>query len=230
MVEPQELMGHIRWALGQKGDLAGRTLVVTAGGTQEPIDPVRMVTNRSSGKMGYAVAEAARDRGAKVVLVTAPTALEDPVGVQVVRVGTAQEMQKAVVGACQAADALIMAAAVSDYRPVAIRPQKVKKTAETWTLELVRTPEILGSVEGDLVKVGFAAETEELLTNARKKLTEKGLHLIAANDVSAGVFGADTNKVVLLDRQGGVEELPLMTKYEVAHRILDRVAALLPKR
>ena len=231
LLETWELLGHLRLVLGRQGDLANRKIVVSAGGTQEPVDPVRIITNRSSGKMGYAIAEAARDRGANAVIVSAPTALSDPVGVKVVHVETALQMHEAVLRACQDADALIMAAAVADWRPIKAASQKVKKSAsETWRLELTKTPDILASVQTEpVVKVGFAAESEDLLKNAQAKLLSKGLDLIAANDITAedSGFSSDANKVAILDREGGVEELPLLTKYEVGHRILDRVVAIL---
>jgi len=230
MVEVPELMGHIRWLLGQRGDLAGRRLVVTAGGTREPLDPVRVLTNRSTGKMGYALAEAGRDRGARVTLITS-SPLPPPPCVEAVRVETAMEMRDAVLQACREADALLMASAVADYRPAQVHPVKVPKGPETWVVELVRNPDILAEVEGPL-KVGFAAETGNPVERARRKLEAKGLDLIVANDVSApgSGFGTDTNKVWLIDREGRVEELPLLPKYEVAHRILDRVAGLLRQR
>jgi phosphopantothenoylcysteine decarboxylase/phosphopantothenate--cysteine ligase len=233
LLETDALMGHARWVMGRTGDLAGRTVVVSAGGTQEPIDPVRVITNRSSGKMGYAVAEAARDRGASVILVATPTALSDPVGVEMRRVNTALEMHDAVLEACRGADALVMAAAVADWTPASTASQKMKKgEGDTMSVELVKTPDILAAVSSTVIKVGFAAETEDLLANARAKVASKGLHLIAANDVTAegSGFGTDTNLVTILDSQGGAEELPMLSKYEVAHRILDRVAALLQKR
>ena len=231
MAEPSELVEHVKVVLGRTGDLEGRKIVVSAGGTQEPVDPVRFVSNRSSGKMGHAVAEAARDRGAAAVLVSAPTAQPDPIGVAVVRVETALEMRDAVVHECEDADSLIMAAAVADWRPATRADQKVKKgAADTWTLEMVKNPDILKEVRSDrLIRVGFAAETEDLVENAKDKIASKGLHLIAANDVTAqgSGFASDTNRVVLLDREGDIEELPLMAKYEVGHRILDRVVTLL---
>ncbi len=233
MAEVADILGHLRWVLGQRtGDLRGRTIVVTAGGTEEPIDPVRVITNRSSGKMGFAVAEAARDRGARTVLITAPTTLPDPVGVEVVRVGTALEMRNAVMKASREADALIMAAAVADYRPTTPARQKVKKGPTTWTVELTRNPDILAEVDEGVIKVGFAAETEHLLANAREKLHAKGMHLIAANDVSSADsgFGSDADRVVLLDREGQAEGLPLLAKFEVAQRILDRLVGLLAQR
>ena len=231
MLEPAELIGHIRMVLGQNGDLGGRKIVVSAGGTQEPLDPARVISNRSSGKMGYAIAEAARDRGATAVIVSAPTALADPAGVTVVRVETALEMREAIHLQCEDAAALIMAAAVADWRPAAAASQKVKKGASTsWSIDLIQNPDIVAELRADnLVKVGFAAETEDLIANAQAKIASKGLHLIAANDISAqdSGFSTDTNRVILLDPEGGVEELPQLTKYEVGHRILDRVAAIL---
>ena len=230
LLEPLELVGHIAATLGREGDLAGRTIVISAGGTQEPIDPVRVITNNSSGKMGYALAEAARDRGAKAVLVTAPTGLPNPPLVEVVRVQTAAQMAEAVLREVKQADALIMAAAVADYRPAVAAEQKIKKTNDELTIELAKTTDILEAAQGDFVKVGFAAESENLVANAADKVRRKSLDLIAANDITdaASGFGSDTNKVVLIDRELQVEELPLLTKYEVSHRILDRVRVLLP--
>ena len=231
LLETPEILGHIRQVLGRDGDLAGRKIVVSAGGTEEAIDPVRFISNRSSGKMGYAIAEAARDRGAATVIVVAPNCLAGPVGVRIVPVVTALEMRDAIDREVEDADVLIMAAAVADWRPVSQADQKLKKgSTERWALELTRTPDILAEVRGeDLIKVGFAAESEELEPNARAKLMGKGLHLIAANDITPedSGFASDTNEVVLLDRDGGIEELELMSKYEVGHRILDRVAAMM---
>ncbi len=233
MVEPAELLGHIAAALGRHGDLAGKKIVVSAGGTQEAIDPVRVITNRSSGKMGYAIAEAARDRGAHAVLVTAPTALSAPAAVEVCHVTSVASMREAVLSACVGADALIMAAAVSDYRAAQVATHKMKKeeSANGLTLHLVKNADFFLEVPKGVLRVGFAAESEDLLTNAQKKLKEKGLALIAANDITApdSGFNVDTNKVTILDRNGGVDDLPLMTKYEVAQRILDRVAELLKR-
>ena len=231
MVEPREVIGHVLQVLGHDGDLAGRKIVVSAGGTRESIDPVRFISNRSSGKMGYAVAEAARDRGATTLLVAAPNHLPAPVGVRVLQVVTAQDMQDALAKECRDADALIMAAAVSDWRPATEAVHKLKKgTDQHLTIELDRTPDILGEVQRNgLVKVGFAAESEDVEANARAKLKDKGLHLIAANDVTAegSGFETDTNSVLLIDNQGDVEELGLLSKYEVGHRILDRVAGMM---
>ena len=229
LLEPLELVGHITATLGRDGDLAGRTIVISAGGTQEPIDPVRVITNNSSGKMGYALAEAARDRGAKAVLVTAPTGLPNPPLVEVVRVQTAAQMAEAVLREVKQADALIMAAAVADYRPAVAAEQKIKKANDALTIELAKTTDILEAAQGDFVKVGFAAESENLVANAADKVRRKSLDLIVANDITdaASGFGSDTNKVVLIDRELQVEELPLITKYEVSHRILDKVRDLL---
>ena len=206
--------------------------MVTAGGTREPIDPVRYIGNRSSGKMGYALAEAARDRGADVTLITAPTSLDEPGGVSVVKVGTAIEMKKAVAKAVKKADALVMAAAVADYQPEVIAKAKIKKeAAQNLTLKLVKTPDILNEVKGDFIKVGFAAESEDLIANAKRKLQNKKLDLIVANDITRADSGfeADNNKVTIIDKNWNVEELPLMPKREVAERILDRVARMLKK-
>ena len=229
LVEVPELMGHIRAVLGQRGDLAGYSVVVSAGGTHEPLDPVRLITNRSSGKMGYAIAEASRDRGARVVLVTAPTSLADPAAVQLVKITTAMEMRDAVIKHTADCDVLIMAAAVADYRPNSVATQKMKKDAQTWNIQLDKNPDILYEAQGNFIKVGFAAETDNLLENAIDKVARKSLDLLVANDVTdeGSGFGADTNKVLLLDRSGTVEDLPLMSKNEVAHRILNRVRELL---
>ena len=216
--------------LGRKGDLAGRRVVVTAGGTHEPVDPIRFLGNRSSGKMGYALARAARDRGAEVTLVSGPSALRAPRGLRLVSVGTAAEMLDAVRRAVSGADALIMAAAVADYAPDAAVATKLKKTDANLVLHLKRTDDILESIGDVPVKVGFAAETENLIDNARAKLRTKGLDLVVANLVGNGntPFGSDENEVALVD-ENGVEELPRTAKRAVAERILDRVAALLAR-
>jgi phosphopantothenoylcysteine decarboxylase/phosphopantothenate--cysteine ligase len=226
--EVDKMVGAIRKVVGRSGDYAGKRVVVSAGGTREFIDPVRFVGNESSGKMGFAVAEAARDRGADAVLVTAPTALADPYGVRVLRVTSASEMNAAITEEAQDAGVLVMAAAVADYQPSEAISQKLKRQdTEGLTLSLARTPDILAGVSRrrGLVRVGFAAESEELVANARAKVKSKDLDLIVANDITAkdAGFSVDTNRVILLDADGGAEELPLMTKYEVASRILDRV-------
>jgi phosphopantothenoylcysteine decarboxylase/phosphopantothenate--cysteine ligase len=232
LADIRDIIGNICQVLGRGGDLAGKHIVVTAGGTQEPIDPVRYISNRSSGKMGYALAEAARDRGAKVTLVTAPTSLPEPAGVDVIQVGTAKEMRQAVENVTSQADALIMAAAVADYRPIKAAKDKIKKGKAGLILELECTPDILGTVKGSFIKVGFAAESSNLVENAKKKLKQKGLALIVANDITAGDsgFGTDTNRVTIIDRKGKIDSLPLLAKREVADKILDRVVALLAKK
>ncbi len=193
---------------------------------------MRFVGNRSSGKMGYALAETARDRGASVVLVTS-AGLPPPAGIRIVPVESAAEMLEAVQAACAGADALIMAAAVADYRPAAAADQKLKRAGQrTRTLELVETTDIIASVRGDLVKVAFAAETQDLLANAQKKLASKGAQLVVANDVTApdAGFAVDTNRVTIIDADGGREALPLMLKHDVSWRVLDRVSELLRRR
>ena len=230
LLETPELLGHIAATLGKHGDLAGRSIVVSAGGTMEAIDPVRVITNHSSGKMGYSLAEAARDRGANVVLVTAPTSLPDPAQVKVVKIKSAQEMCEAVLKQVEGADALIMAAAVADYRPSAKATQKIKKSRDDLTIALTKTVDILEAAKGDYINVGFSAESENLLDNAKAKVQSKGLDLIVANDITDpdSGFGVDTNKVALIGRDLKVDQLPLLTKYEVSNRVLDRVRDLLP--
>jgi phosphopantothenoylcysteine decarboxylase/phosphopantothenate--cysteine ligase len=228
-IENEEILGTIYHVLGKKGDLAEKQIVVSAGGTQEPIDLVRYIGNRSSGKMGYAIAEAARDRGAVVTLVSGPTALPAPQGVDVMQVQTAEQMRDAVLKATAAADVLIMAAAVADYRPAMVTEGKIKREADTLNLELVKTSDILGEVKGDIIKVGFAAESGDPIARATEKLRKKKLDLIVVNDITAkdSGFDADTNRVTFIDRDGKSEQLPLMSKSEVAHKILDRVVVLL---
>ena len=232
LAEVDKIIGTIRQVLGRSGDLAGKRIVVTAGGTQEPIDPVRHIGNRSSGKMGYAVAEAARDRGAEVSLITAPASLSDPAGMEVVHIKTAAEMKEAVAKAVAQADALIMAAAVADYQPKSVAEAKIKKDSPSLNLELVRTPDILTEVKGDFIRVGFAAESEDIVANARNKLEKKQLDIIVANDITDADsgFGTDTNKVTLISRDGKVDSLPLLTKREVADKILDRVVKILDRK
>ncbi len=227
-----EIVGFIHKALGMGGNLSRRRIVVSAGGTQEPVDPVRHIGNRSSGKMGYAIAEAARDRGADVVLVTAPTSLRPPSGIDVVQVQTTSDMLAAIAVSIEGADALIMAAAPADYRPKEFSPKKLKKGQSKITLELVKNPDILCELQGNFVRIGFAAESEDLVKNAKSKLESKNLDLIVANDITDedSGFESDMNKVVLIDRTGNTVDLPLMPKSEVAHRVLDKVVALLPER
>jgi phosphopantothenoylcysteine decarboxylase/phosphopantothenate--cysteine ligase len=231
LAEVGEIVDAAIAALARGRDLEGETVLVTAGPTVEDIDPVRFVSNRSSGKMGFRLAEAARDRGAKVVLVSGPTSLAVPHGVEVVAVRSAEEMRRAVADRVGPATVVLAAAAVSDYRPATASPSKIKKANGAMTLELVRTPDILqglGETKRGRVLVGFAAETEDLVTNARKKLEAKNLDLVVANDVTAAGagFGGDTNAVVLVRRDGGQVDVPVTSKREVAERILDEVRAL----
>jgi phosphopantothenoylcysteine decarboxylase/phosphopantothenate--cysteine ligase len=228
LVEPDVLVEEILHVLAPQ-DLAGQRMVVTAGPTEEPIDPVRYVSNRSSGKMGYAVARVARRRGAEVTLVTGPVAIAPPPGVRVVPVASAREMQKAAEQAFAAATVLVAAAAVADYRPRRALPQKLKKSAATLALELDRNPDILRELaarKGRRLVVGFAAETHDVAAEARRKLREKRCDLIVANDVTApdAGFGSDTNRVRLIDAHGLDEELPVLSKEDVAERIVDWVA------
>lgn len=236
MMEPDEILAHIRLVLGGEGPLAGRRVVVTAGPTREPLDPVRFLSNRSSGRQGFALAQAALDRGAVVTLVAGPTSLPTPAGAERVDVATAQEMHDAVLRAAERADALLMAAAVADYRPEAAVAQKIKKGKSDLSLNLARTPDVLATIASRRSKagfprvvVGFAAESENLVENARVKLETKRLDLIVANDITArdAGFGVETNRVVLVGDEGDPEELPLMSKIAVAEIVLDRVVGLL---
>jgi phosphopantothenoylcysteine decarboxylase/phosphopantothenate--cysteine ligase len=239
MLEPDELFGHIRLVLGRTGCLAGKKITVTAGGTQEAIDPVRYISNRSSGKQGYALAQAALDSGADVTLISTPTALAPPVGANLVSVGNAQEMLQAVLVAAAQTDALLMAAAVADFRPKKVPANKIKKQDGIPNLQLEATVDILSLLSSPespqprpKVMVGFAAETRDLMENALEKLRSKKLDLIAANDISArdAGFGVDTNRVTLLSADGRSEVLPLQSKFEVAETILARVAILLENK
>jgi phosphopantothenoylcysteine decarboxylase/phosphopantothenate--cysteine ligase len=234
--ETSELIGHIRLILGHRGLLAGRKVLVTAGGTQEPLDPVRVLTNRSSGKQGYALAQAALDAGAQVTLVTTPTALARPVGAQVVQVETAGQMLEAVLREFPACDALVMAAAVADFRPRKVAENKIKKEGGIPQVELEATEDILKAVAGlrselkrKQVVAGFAAESQDLLQNASNKLQSKKLDLIAANDISAedAGFSVETNRITLLFADGRRESLSLMSKNEAAEIIVERIAVLL---
>ena len=236
MLETAEIMGHIRILLGQSGPLAGKKVVVTAGGTQEPLDPVRVLTNRSSGKQGYALAQAALYMGAQVTLITTPTALTPPTGVRLVAVETARQMLDCVLNESANSDALVMAAAVADFRPKDIAKDKLKKADGIPQVELEATEDILKTVAGQRagtkrprVVVGFAAESRDLLENAAHKLKSKGADFFAANDISAedAGFAVETNRVTLLFADGRKEALSLMSKAEVAEVILGWVAKLL---
>ncbi len=252
LVEPSELIGHIRLVLGRGGRLSTRKVVISAGGTQEPLDPVRVLTNKSSGKQGYALAQAAIDAGAEVVLVSAPTSLTPPIGARLVPVRTAREMLDAVLRESASADVLIMAAAVADFRPRHLASDKLKTRDGVPQVELESTEDILKAVAarkrspeaalhggaasrenaeagGPRLVVGFAAESRDLIENATQKLQAKNLNMIIANDISArdAGFGADTNRVTILYPDGARESLPLMSKSEVADAIIERIVGLL---
>jgi len=237
--ETPTLIGHIRRVLGRRGSLRGRRVIVTAGGTQEALDPVRYLANRSTGKQGYALAQAALDAGAEVTLISATSTLPVPIGATLAPVTSAQDMLAAVEAHLTGADVLIMAAAVADFRPAVAAERKIKKSADEnqkLTIELVRTPDILLTVKRlrqetgwPRLAIGFAAESEDLETNARAKLEAKGLDLIVANDITAADagFGADTNRVVMLDRRGRRQALELASKMRISEAIIARAAALL---
>lgn len=233
MVEPVEIIGELRRVFGQTGPLAGRRVLVTAGGTQEPIDPVRVIANRSSGKQGFALAQAAVDLGAEVLLIAGPVALPTPSGVHRIDVGSAQQMLDAVLAEVFHADALVMAAAVADFCPLTLAANKIKKEDGLPTLQLEPTADILRAVAGQrlagarpFVVVGFAAESQHLLENAASKLKSKRLDMIVANDISAtdAGFAVDTNRVTLLFPDGRTDPLPLMSKDEVAAAVMQQVA------
>lgn len=235
LAELTEVMERIEDFFSKK-DLKGEKILITGGPTQEPIDPVRFITNRSSGKMGYALAKVAKRRGAEVILVTGPTSLPIPRrDIEVIPVQTAGEMRKTVLSHIEECSAVIKAAAVSDFRPKVISQRKLKKAEALRSLELEKTEDILGEIgkkKKNLVLVGFAAETEDLVQNARKKLKEKNLDFIVVNDVTkpgAG-FGVDTNQVKILYPSGEVKDLPLMSKEEVSQLILDEVVKLLKQK
>jgi phosphopantothenoylcysteine decarboxylase / phosphopantothenate---cysteine ligase len=237
LLEPAELLGYVRLALGRTGPLAGKKIVVSAGGTQEPLDPVRVLTNRSSGKQGYAIAQAAVDAGASVVLVTCPTGLTSPVGARLVPVNSSGEMLEAVLAECAGADGLVMAAAVADFRPKTVAETKLKKRDGVPQLELEAAPDVLASVaelgsRKPRVVIGFAAESRDLIENAGSKLKSKKLDMIVANDISKtdSGFGTETNRVILLFPNTKQESLPLLGKDEVAETILVRLANLLESR
>ncbi|BCU82195.1 phosphopantothenoylcysteine decarboxylase [Polycladomyces abyssicola] len=237
MAEPEEIVQRIREILAEPvTDLSGKCVIVTAGPTREPMDPVRFLTNRSSGKMGYALAEAARDAGAEVVLISGPVSLETPYGVRRVDVGTADEMLDAVLRDLPRADVVIKAAAVADYRPAQVADYKIKKSGEEMVVRLERTPDIAEEVgrrkQSHQLLVGFAAETDHVETYAQDKLKRKNMDLIVANDVTqpgAG-FEGDTNIVTVYDRDGEVLRLPKLSKREVARRLIGLIGERLHAR
>ncbi len=222
LAETHHILGIIRTVIGRSGDMAGKKVVITAGGTREPIDPVRFISNRSSGKMGHALAEAARDRGALVTLITAST-MDYPAGMDIIPVNTADEMCAEVVKACKDADALMMTAAVSDYKPSNVAKQKIKKSDQELDLHLSKNTDILSQVKEDMIKIGFAAESNDIIRNAIEKLHKKELDLIVANDITqdAWGFGSEYNKVTLIDGNENINELPIMTKRKVSDVICD---------
>ncbi len=232
MVEPDEIVKAVLVQMEGPGDLAGRKILITAGGTREPLDAVRFIGNRSSGKMGYALAGEAARRGAEVLLITAPVSVEPPAGVEVIRVMTAGEMAEQVKERAAQFDAIVMAAAVADFKPAVPRKDKIKKEDAALELELERTEDILKSLGGmkraGQVLVGFSAETDNLLENSRDKLEAKNLDLIVANDVSGteSGFESDSNQGYLIERSG-ITELPLQSKRAMAGQILDRMRTLL---
>jgi phosphopantothenoylcysteine decarboxylase / phosphopantothenate---cysteine ligase len=234
--EPDAIAEHVGRALGSSSLWQGRAVLVTAGPTREPVDPVRVLTNRSSGRMGFAIAAAAWRRGAEVTLIAGPTTVLPPVGPRLVRVETAEEMLAAVRAALPDAELLVMAAAVADFRPVGPGTTKLKKSAAPAALPLEATPDVLRTTREhrrtDAVVVGFALETGDGRENARGKLRDKGLDLVVLNaaDEPGSGFDVDTNRVLLLDRSGGEEMLPLLSKDDVAKALLDRVARMLPPR
>ncbi len=236
MSEPAAILGQVRYLLTRQGPLTGRRIVVTAGGTREPVDPVRFLTNRSSGKQGYAVAQAALDAGAEVTLITTVEGLPLPAGATRTLVDTAEEMEQAVLDASRQADVLVMAAAVADFRPAEAATHKIKKESGVPTLTLAANPDILLAVAEQrrqvgrpMVTVGFAAETDKLLEHAQAKLERKGLNFIVANDVSAtdAGFAVDTNRVTLIGVNGWSETLPLMSKDAVAQKLVEHIARAL---
>ena len=233
--ETATLIGHFRQRLGMDGELAGHKLVVTAGGTREALDPVRYVTNRSSGKQGYAITQAAVDAGAEVVLISAAE-LPEPIGAHVVAVDSADSMLAAVLEHVEDSSALIMAAAVADYRPLIVSEQKIKKSDDRLSLPLARTPDILMAVKAQraetgypMIVVGFAAESENLVENASEKLQMKGLDLLVANDITAddAGFAVDTNRVVVLDMDGGLHKIERTSKAEIGAYLIERIGGLL---
>jgi phosphopantothenoylcysteine decarboxylase/phosphopantothenate--cysteine ligase len=223
--DPERIAALVAALAGKRRDLEGETILVTAGPTEEPIDPVRFISNRSSGKMGYALAQAAAARGARVILVSGPVSLPEPFGVTVVRVRTAREMRQAVLDHLSQATVIVKAAAVADYHVLRVPGQKIKKTAMRLSLELEPTPDILAEVgqrKGDRLLIGFAAETENLVSEARRKLESKNCDMVVANLVGEDIgFGSDENEVTLVMRTGEVVRLPRASKLEIANAVFD---------
>ena len=234
MTSPKNLVDIITMTLGSKGDLSGKKILISAGGTTEPIEPVRFITNKSSGKMGYSIAAAARDRGANVTLVSASNMLENPIGIQIKRVRTSSEMYDVISKEITEMDAIIMAAAVSDWTPKKYSNSKSKKNgSENWSIDLIKTTDIIANIsKPNLIKIGFAAESDNLIKNGKSKIQSKSLDLIIANDIldKENGFESDTNKVSIIHPNGDVEVIPTMPKYEVGNEILDRMIRLFNKK
>lgn len=232
MAEPEFMEQFIKNILNKSLDLKGKTVIVTAGPTREPIDPVRYISNHSTGKMGYAIAEKAANRGAKVYLISGPTYLSPPEGVKVINVMSAKDMYVKIMEYYNEADIVIKSAAVADYAPAEASSQKIKKNDSELVIKLAKNPDILyelGKIKGDKILVGFAMETQNLIDNAKEKVRKKNLDFIVANDLmteGAG-FAHDTNIVKIIDKNGDIESLPKMTKLELADVIIDKVLMLL---
>ena len=234
MKSPKNLVNIVTTTLGSNGDLSGKKILISAGGTAEPIDPVRFITNKSSGKMGYSLATAARDRGATVTLVSASNMLETPIGMQTKKVKTSSEMYDVISKEIIEMDAIIMAAAVSDWTPEKYSSSKYKKNGtENWSIDLIKTTDIIANIsKPNLIKIGFAAESDNLIENGKSKIQSKSLDLIVANDIldKNNGFESDTNKVSIIHPNGDVEAIPTMPKYEIANEILDRMIPLFNKK
>lgn len=234
MAEPEDIIKNVIELLSEKKDLEGKTILVTAGRTEEPLDPIRYISNRSSGKMGYAISEKAKKRGAKVILISGPSNLDIPFGVDFIPIKTAKQMRAEVKKNFKKADCVIMTAAVSDFVPEEIFDKKIKR-AETLTLKLKSTPDILeeiGKRKGKKILVGFSLETEDEVKNAKTKLKEKNLDLIVVNNpkTPGAGFELDTNVVTIIDKKGKVQKLPLLTKKDLADKILDKISFLLKRK
>ena len=230
MTPTENLVDVLSMTLGTNGDLSEKKILVTAGGTMEPIDPVRFITNKSSGKMGYSIAEAARDRGARVTLISASNILSNPIGIQTKKARTSSEMYELISKEVTNMDVIIMAAAISDWTPKEYSETKYKKSdAETWSIDLIKTIDIIANISNtNLIKVGFAAESNNVIKNGKTKLVSKSLDFIVANNImeTDSGFEADTNKVSIIHTNGDIENIPTMSKYAIGNEILDRIVPL----
>ena len=233
MTSPENLIDVISMTLGSTGDLAGKKILVSAGGTIEPLDLVRYISNRSSGKMGHAIAEAARDRGAIVTLISASNTLPNPIGIRTGKVKTSSEMYATISKEINDIDVIIMAAAVSDWTPEEYLDTKQKKNdSDNWSINLIKTTDIIASISNPkLIKIGFAAESDDLIGNSKTKLTSKSLDFIVANDITEvdNGFESDNNRVSIIHPNGNIESIPTMSKYEIGNEILDRIVPLFDK-